>query len=282
VIEYFSNTLEEPPGNACLRMNGDSGSRVDLEPLYDSASKKFTVSRVVIADDDNRVHTHRWEYVRHIVVIEQSPTQTYFNESLNHPHYSVHPIEYESYKNHLKTYQRKNGGLPQLHFCPSTRNHCIKGFITINNSFHKDIQLVLDGFDLQAIVSQISQHGQTDSKRGNKKLDTGLTSALCPIRRDKWYGICGPNELKHTHDKPMVAMRKQLYKLLDCGVPEEWMGRVYHDPERQHYFEIDESNTDYPGVQIHSTRAAMGYPFSALLKHIYCSLPTLHAQCQKV
>ena len=133
VIEYFKEDLEVRRDDKILRMRGDSPARVDLESHYDSNKQTFKVSTIIIHKDDNRVYSERWKYIGTIVVIEPSPTQTYFSESLNHPHYSVHPIEYPSFKSHVEAFQRSNGGLPELKFCQNTINHSIPGMVTVAN-----------------------------------------------------------------------------------------------------------------------------------------------------
>jgi hypothetical protein len=267
VIEYFKEDLEVRPGDKILRMKGDSSSRVDLEEYYDIKQQKFKAASIILHSDDNRVYTERWKYIGTIVVIQPSPTQTYFSESLDHPHYSVHPIEYQSFQSHVKAFQRTNGGLPKLKFCNNTINHSIPGMVTITNQMTSEVREVMDGFDLNDIVSYMNKNKSKDPRRRNIKVDSGLTSGQCQIRKEKWSGISGPNILKTTHDPPVRRMREQLYRLLDCGVPQEWRGRVYNDQERQHYFEVDGFPNTHPGVQIHASRASLGSPYSCLAIH---------------
>ena len=43
-----------------------------------------------------------WMHVQEIVVVEASPMQLYFSESMDHPHYTVHPLEYKSFEKQVK------------------------------------------------------------------------------------------------------------------------------------------------------------------------------------
>jgi ATP sulfurylase len=132
VIEYFKQELEERPGDTILRMKGDSPSRTNLESVYDFEKQRFSQTTIKVNDDDHRIYSDRWKHIHKIIVIEPSPTQTYFSLSLDHPHYSVHPIEYQSFESNVIAFQRKNGGLPHLHFCPNTSNHFFSGVAYCN------------------------------------------------------------------------------------------------------------------------------------------------------
>jgi hypothetical protein len=81
----------------------DSGLMIDgrhicaskcLEEAYNSEKDCFSTNQIAIEDTDARVYTERWKLARHVVVIQPKPVQIYFARSLNHPHYSVHPLEY--------------------------------------------------------------------------------------------------------------------------------------------------------------------------------------------
>ena len=200
VIEYFKNDIRDRPTDAQLRI--DSGSTPDLSRHYKKETNSFQVDKLDIENGDNRIHAPRWIYIDLIVVIAPSPEQTYFSESLDHPHYSVHPLEYQSYLAHLKRFQRQNGNSPKLRFCDGTKNHSLKGRLTVTNRIPPHVKQVMDGFDLPAIASLVAQHGKRDDKRGNVKLDTGLASAQCQTRRPEWYGLSGPNQLKLSHEPP--------------------------------------------------------------------------------
>jgi hypothetical protein len=258
VIEYFKSDLIGRPTDVELRIS---------TPTEEVLPIKAVEGITDIEEDDNRVYKFRWRFVHTIVVIPATIVQTYFSESMNHPHYTVHPLEYKSYCSYLKSFQDGNDGYPILYFCDRNQNHTLTGMITVTNILPNTTSEVLNSFDLPAIMDAINTHGSGDIKRGNQKLDTGLASGRCQVRRKKWYGVAGPNILKGTQDPVIKQMRQQLYKLLFVGVPSEWVGRVYYDPERQSLFEVDSDCHWRKGTQIHACRAATSTTFSRLCIH---------------
>jgi hypothetical protein len=242
---------------------------IDLEKIYHGEKHKFTVPNLEINEGDPRVCCKRWLAVDTIVVVPPSKMQTYFCESLDNPHYSVHPIEYQSYLIHLRGLQETNGGSPNLYYCSPNENHHLVGLITVTNVLPVHLKKIIHNFDGLAIATAIEENGVYDIKRGNRSLDTGLASGKCQVRKLQWHGMSGPNVLKHTHDSSILDMRKNLYNLISVGVPPPWWNKLYHNIDYQELFEIDTESikSKRVGQQIHSCRAAMTYKYSQLVIH---------------
>lgn len=115
VIEYFRDDIVDRPTDQELRIC--SGMKVGhLQKLFNNTTGQFTTSSVEIDNEDNRVFNKRWDMVEFIAVIAPARMQTYYCVSLDNPHYSVHPIEFKSYRRHLSMYQKKNKGVPEFFF----------------------------------------------------------------------------------------------------------------------------------------------------------------------
>jgi hypothetical protein len=98
VIEYFHpSTNNNKIVDSKWGITKQESHAGRLKKCYKEESDSFTQSKIDIPPNDNRVHKERWSIVDQIVVIEPSLVQIYFSYSLNHPHYSVSPLEYPSY-----------------------------------------------------------------------------------------------------------------------------------------------------------------------------------------
>jgi hypothetical protein len=176
VIEYFKDGMDSRPSDIALRIMPQDDISLKLQQAYDKTNDHLSSGPIVLPAGDNRVFTGHWDHIQLIVVIEPSAMQTYFSESLDHSHYSVHPLEYKSYLSYLKLYQRKNNGRPSLKFCCSQSNHWIAGKLWVTNTFDKVALEVLGRSPLSDVSALVDEHGVVDEKRGNQKLDTGLAS----------------------------------------------------------------------------------------------------------
>ena len=77
----------------------------------------------------------------------------------------------------------------------------------------------MDGFDLSSIVEQVKENGTLDNKCGNFKLDSGLASGVCQIRKKEWNGLAGPNYLSASNLEPVQEASKKLYGVLPLATP---------------------------------------------------------------
>jgi hypothetical protein len=130
VIEFFRpSTPMEIMRDATLRILKQDSLVGRLRKNYDHETDSFTTSQIEILDVDNRVVTKRWQWIELVAVVEPSPAQTYFSSSLNHPHYSVHPMEFRSYLLHFENFCKEkrlaNKELPRLVYCDAERDHDI-------------------------------------------------------------------------------------------------------------------------------------------------------------
>lgn len=183
VIEFFK-TMEDRPSNSSIGIISTNNNR-RLESSYDACQQSFTTNSITIPADDYRVYSERWKFIQKIIVIAPSPMQTYFSESLDHPHYSVHPIEYQSYLKYLRTFQTTNNGFPSLNFCDSQHNHTIDQRLWVINLMSQHKKNLMNEFDPKEMVSLVKEHGKHDPKRHNWKIDAGLASSQSQVRRDK-------------------------------------------------------------------------------------------------
>jgi hypothetical protein len=264
VIEYCTT---ERPNDLEMHITPQDYISQELLARYREERDTMDGSDFDLHSNDNRLFEGRWKYVELIAVIEQSHVQTYFSESLDHAHYSIHPIEYPSFLRHVQAYQRRNKGVPILKFCSSAINHCIPGKLWVTNVFSNEATNVISKFPLPKIVTVVVEKGKYDEKRGHRKLDTGLASGKCQIRREKWFGISGPNQLHHTDNSVVKEVRGLLYNLLDVALPPHRVGKVYADATRAYFFNFEEDDIDSRGIQIHSYRISMGRKFSSLMIH---------------
>ena len=209
----------------------------------------------------------RWKYVKAITVIPQTKIQVYFSYSLDHPHYSVHPIEYQSYLVHLKNFQKENKGMPEFHLCDGKDNHELTLGLSVTNIFPHTMTTLLQSFPLQELTSIVQKKGKDDEKRGTRKIDTGFASAQCQTRRKEWHGLPGPNQLKLTSNGTVKATRKKLYQVLKYMVPNHLKGKVYKDDRRAAYFDFENEKEDRDGVHIQSFRVSLGRKFYSLSIH---------------
>ena len=112
VIEYFKDDLRKPPSDIKLHITAQDRIASKLKSRYCKTNDSMEATPIVLDAQDNRVFHGRWEHICLIVIVQQSKTQTYFSESLNHAHYSLHPLEYKSYISLLKSFQKQNHGQP--------------------------------------------------------------------------------------------------------------------------------------------------------------------------
>jgi hypothetical protein len=268
VIEYFYKHEDiKIPNDADLHIHSESNENQNLKQFFDDSTQSFKNQKIKIGKNDNRVYTLRWKWIEKIVLIEPCQQQIYFSESLDHPHYTIHPLEHESFLQYVVTFQNKNHNKPDLVFCSSKENHYIPGFIYITNIFEDEVANAVREFDVEDIIHVIETRGKKDNKRGNVKLDIGLASAQCQLRRREWHGLSGPNVLEATNDRVMTKMRKGLYPLLSVASPHHIKNDVYHDRERKSLFDYDDEMLHPSDMHIHSVRAAITYPFTYLSVH---------------
>ena len=124
-------------------------------------------------------------------MIPPSPKQVYFSESLDHTHYSIHPLEYPSFVRHLSAFRSSNGNVPILKFCCPNKNHKrVAGMLSITNGgFGAPLLAAISAFDVVEMVRLAAEYGKSDSKRGNTYFDTGLTSSVCQLRKEVYFGL---------------------------------------------------------------------------------------------
>jgi hypothetical protein len=125
----------------------------------------------------------------------------------------------------------------------------------------------MDQFPLSLIANVIQQHGTFDKNRGNHKLDGGLASGMCQIRRAEWFGIAGPNTLKSVDIPSVGKVHERLYDVLPLATPAWFDGRVYYCPRRAVLFEENKKVPTRDGVHIHSFRMALTWKYSELAVH---------------
>ena len=270
VMEFFHDGYEFLANDAklCLDVKSNHVNQALLD-AYDMELDCFLVDQVDIPDTDARVFHGRWEHVKTIVVIEPSPVQIYFARSLNHPHYNIHPLEYEAFKKHLEIFAGHRKGAPTLHYCSANKNHTdIGGMVTITNiGMSQPLQCCIRSFPLDDLVNLVSLYGKTDDKRGNIQFDTGLTSSVCQKRCTAYWGVAGPNERQQTKHPAVKTMYKLLYNFLDMAVPKEFKGKVYSDPQRRVIFGFDKDVHQDPNILIQSVRVAAGRKNTLLAPH---------------
>jgi hypothetical protein len=270
VLEFFKDDyLASAIGDTeiCIDVKSNSVSNA-LKEAYDPEYDTFNLPQVDIPSTDARVCVDRWSIIKHIVVIEPNPIQVYFARSLNHPHYTVHPLEYKSYLKHLHDF-KKNSAHPILTFCANTKNHeDVADMVTITNtSMSLPLVHCIQGFPLQDLVGLVSRYGGNDSKRGNIQIDTGLTSSVCQLRRKEYLGIAGPNQLQHSRKPEVKQMYALLYQFLELAVPEEFRGKLYMDPARHAMFAFDTDVHQDPQVLLQSTRVSLSHKYNLLVPH---------------
>jgi hypothetical protein len=270
VIEYFrKSSLSQKIKDIQLGIRKQEAIAGTLQKIYKDETDSFGEKEVDIPAMDNRVFTERWKLIEVIVVVESSLMQTYFSYSLDHPHYSVHPLEYQSYKNHLHRFQRANNVHPLLRFCDSSRNHDIAGCLYVCNRHTADQRDLLESFPFDTIVETIESKGKQDRKRGNYKLDAGLASSQSQLRRDEWFGIAGPALLTNSHLPAVVDVRNRLYDVLPIATPAGYKKnfQVYHRPKNSELFNQNDPVKSRDGVHIHSCRFALSWKHSELAIH---------------
>jgi hypothetical protein len=268
VIEYFrQNSLSQTISDKKLRIEGQLEIAGKIKEVYSEATDSFLVEQIKISGSDNRVYKERWKLIEMIVVVEPSLFQTYFSKSLNHAHYSVHPLEYQSYCQHLRQFQKTNKEHPTLYFCSKQQDHDIPGLIYVRNKVNGDLQKALFAFPLTDMVVAVKKHGKQDEKRGNYKLDTGLASGLCQKRLPEWFGIAGPNHLLHTKLEVCKVVRSKLYKVLPLATPSSYKGKLYYCHRTASLFGYKLYKDSEDGVHIHSFRMALSWKSSELAIH---------------
>ena len=266
VIEYFKTGLSERPSDTVLRIS--KNSTPNLSKLFNHPKDCFHPKIISLQPNDNRVYTKRWKYIEAIAVVPQSQTQIYFSTSLDHPHYSVHPMEYQSYKEHVRDYQNANNGEPKLHYCdPGVNHESIFGKLHVTNVFSKKLYDLLHTFPISDLASMVEEHQGYDPKRGSVYLDTGLSSGQNLKRKIEWFGLSGPNLLRGTHEPIIKQVRNKLYGILKLALPSQWKGRLYCDPIKSSYFDSDVGSETRQGVHIHSYRASLGRKYYQLGIH---------------
>jgi hypothetical protein len=268
VIEHFNVGRDKRPKDQDLFLKGQDYGPKSLLKEYNPVTDSFSQNIIELHADDNRVCEKRWDYIDNIYVIQPCQTQSYFCESLDHPHYSVHPLEYQSYLKQVTKYQQQQNGRPILHYCENTKNHEeINGFLSITNIFHSEETCsLLRSFPLTDMLLITEQYGEQDQKRGNIQFDTGLTSSVCQKRDDKWNGISGPNQLQNTDNPLVINIKEKIYNLLNKVVPPKWVGEVYNDSRRKSLFALP---GDGVGDQhIHSIRMTSGHKYFCLQPHV--------------
>jgi hypothetical protein len=207
VIEYFRmSTTADKISDIQLKIKAQSSMAGKLKKVYCETTDSFAVTSLDVTQSDNRVYGGRWNLVELICVIEPSATQTYFSHSLNHAHYSVHPLEYDSYCAHLTRFKQSHSQHPTLRFCGRDTDHDIQGYLFVRNKLSAHIGDIIHSFPLQKMIMAIQEHGKVDEKRGNHKLDTGLASGLCQKRLPEWFGIAGPNQLVFGYRHVVVPL----------------------------------------------------------------------------
>jgi hypothetical protein len=120
VIEYFRGDMEQHNIlNKDKQLNIEKQEKLAglVKTYYQEDTDSFSVSEMTISKEDNRVSKSRWKMVEWIAIVEASPQQTYFSSSLNHPHYSIHPMEYKSFRGHWISFCKNNKNKhPKRHF----------------------------------------------------------------------------------------------------------------------------------------------------------------------
>ena len=125
VIEYFKDDVPDKLKEAKFKKNRTNDQQEKLIKYYDAEIDSFSQNKVTIEKDDPRVNSKRWETIDTIAVVQPSRVQVYFSSSLDHPHYTVHPLEYDSFLKHLREHQLLNAGSPKMTMCGPRQNHCI-------------------------------------------------------------------------------------------------------------------------------------------------------------
>jgi hypothetical protein len=266
VIEFFRRDLTQRPSDMALRILSPV-EHGRLHAAYDSTNKQFTMSSIIISNEDNRVYSHRWGYIESIVVIQQSALQSYFCKSLDHPHYSVHPLEYNSFLNHLQRHQKKNKGEPKLLFCNNKNNHCVENRLWVTNIQEPNHTKLLMDFPLEKMLELVTKSGVYDKKRYNYKIDAGLTASHCQTRKNKWYGLAGPNKLVTNQLLLVKNIKQKIYSVFYDSVPHQLRSSVYKDVHQAKLFSCDEDNPREDGLHIHSFRISIGEKYSELAIH---------------
>jgi hypothetical protein len=158
VVEYFFASSTGSKTDREWRIEGQEHIAALLQSKYNEDTGEMDCSDISLGDD-NRVYTERWKEVEVIAVIYPSVSQTYFSESLNHPHYSVHPTELDSFCSHVKAFQKLNNGYPLLRLCKGDSNHIIPGRLHVTNVLPRNVQKVMDMFPLSKIAKVVSELG---------------------------------------------------------------------------------------------------------------------------
>ena len=266
VIEYFYEDNVGCKSDHELRMEGQDHIATRLRSMYHESTGRMDDTAIELDETDNRVFHGRWEKVEVIAIIYPSQTQTYFSESLNHPHYSVHPREFNSFCKRVKAFQRMNNGFPHLRLCKGDSNHVIPGRLYVTNLLPKPVSRVMDEFPLSRIAKVVSDLGVLDEKRGNTKLDSGLACSMSQVRTREWFGLSGPSTLTTYKQGIVREVHALLHKLVMVAIPRHRAGDVYHHPKKSLFFDPDKDRHK-GGIHIHSFRVSIGKRYSLLMIH---------------
>jgi hypothetical protein len=106
-----------------------------------------------------------------------------------------------------------------------------------------------------------------DKRWGNHKLDAGLASGVCQIRREEWCGIAGPNILKQSHLPTVKKVHRFLYDILPHATPSWFEGKLYYCPRRAALFSVGDCVPAMKGTHIQSFRMALSWKYSELAIH---------------